>query len=247
MSAVAVTEGEHPCFGFAIRSVGRRLRDDDAAGAAPGRDLPRSVEQLTELVGRVSLKEIVRESTDLIERLCIEAALAYTDDNRASAAEILGLSPPEPLFEAPPPRPRQPRRGRGMTAVPVARCAASPAPAAVLELMKPVTWFPPMWAFMCGVVSSGVPVAGRWPFLIAGVVLTGPLVCGTSQVVNDWFDRHVDAINQPERPIPSGRIPGRWGLGLAVDGDGRVDRSSRRCRDVGVPRDAARSRRRLGV
>jgi transcriptional regulator PpsR len=92
VSAVAVTESEHPCFGFAIRSVGRRLRDDDAAGSAPGRDLPRSVEQLTELVGRVSLKEIVRESTDLIERLCIEAALAYTDDNRASAAEILGLS-----------------------------------------------------------------------------------------------------------------------------------------------------------
>ena len=92
VSAVAVTEGEAPCFGFAIRSIGRRLRDEDAAGAAPGRDLPRSVEQLTELVGRVSLKEIVRESTDLIERLCIEAALAYTDDNRASAAEILGLS-----------------------------------------------------------------------------------------------------------------------------------------------------------
>ena len=103
-----------------------------------------------------------------------------------------------------------------MTAVLVR--AAPPAPAAVLELMKPVTWFPPMWAFMCGVVSSGVPVAGRWPFLIAGVVLTGPLVCGTSQAVNDWFDRHVDAINQPERPIPSGRIPGRWGLGLAVTG-----------------------------
>lgn len=90
VSAVAVTGGAHPCYGFAIRSVGRRLRDD--VGPAPGRDLPRSVEQLTELVGRVSLKEIVRESTDLIERLCIEAALAYTDDNRASAAEILGLS-----------------------------------------------------------------------------------------------------------------------------------------------------------
>ncbi len=83
-----------------------------------------------------------------------------------------------------------------------------PAPAArdVLELLKPITWFPPMWAFLCGVVSSGVPVADRWPFLIAGVLLTGPLVCGTSQAVNDWFDRHVDAINQPERPIPSGRI-----------------------------------------
>ena len=93
-----------------------------------------------------------------------------------------------------------------------------PAPAAILTLMKPVTWFPPMWAFMCGVVSAGVPLAGRWPFLLAGLVLTGPLVCGTSQAVNDWFDRHVDAINQPERPIPSGRIPDRWGLGLAVGG-----------------------------
>jgi DNA-binding NtrC family response regulator len=54
--------------------------------------LPRSVEQLTELVGRVSLKELVRETTDVIERLCIEAALELTGDNRASAAEMLGLS-----------------------------------------------------------------------------------------------------------------------------------------------------------
>jgi len=54
--------------------------------------MPRSVEQLTELIGRVSLKELVRESTDMIERLCIEAALEVTGDNRASAAEMLGLS-----------------------------------------------------------------------------------------------------------------------------------------------------------
>ncbi|HEX8556104.1 MAG TPA: chlorophyll synthase ChlG [Sphingomonas sp.] len=87
-----------------------------------------------------------------------------------------------------------------------------------LELLKPITWFPPIWAFMCGVISSGVPIADRWPFLIAGVLLTGPLVCGTSQAVNDWFDRHVDAINQPERPIPSGRIAGRWGLAIAIIG-----------------------------
>ncbi|MFM9852917.1 MAG: transcriptional regulator PpsR [Sphingomonadaceae bacterium] len=88
VSAVAVTEGDQPCYGFCIRNVGRRLTDLQVTG----RDLPRSVEQLTELVGRVSLKEIVRESTDLIERLCIEAALTYTEDNRASAADILGLS-----------------------------------------------------------------------------------------------------------------------------------------------------------
>ncbi len=59
---------------------------------APDRQLPRSVEQMTELVGRVPLKDLVRETTDVIERLCIEAALELTGDNRASAAEILGLS-----------------------------------------------------------------------------------------------------------------------------------------------------------
>jgi chlorophyll/bacteriochlorophyll a synthase len=88
----------------------------------------------------------------------------------------------------------------------------------VLALLKPITWFPPMWAFMCGVVSSGVSLSDRWPFLIAGVLLAGPLVCGTSQAVNDWYDRHVDAINEPDRPIPSGRIAGSWGLYIAVIG-----------------------------
>lgn len=88
VSAVMAPSAAGECFGFTLRSVGRRLRD---APEIP-RDLPRSVEQLTGLVGRMSLKEIVRESTDLIERLCIEAALAYTADNRASAAEILGVS-----------------------------------------------------------------------------------------------------------------------------------------------------------
>lgn len=87
LSAVQ-TGGDHPHIGFILRPVGRRLRDLPPST----QDLPRSVEQLTELVGRMSLKDIVRESTDLIERLCIEAALAYTSDNRASAAEILGLS-----------------------------------------------------------------------------------------------------------------------------------------------------------
>lgn len=95
---------------------------------------------------------------------------------------------------------------------------ARPALADVVELSKPLTWFPPMWAFMCGVVSSGVAITGRWSFLAAGLLLTGPLVCGTSQAVNDWFDRDVDRINEPNRPIPSGRIPGRWGLGLAIGG-----------------------------
>lgn len=94
--------------------------------------------------------------------------------------------------------------------------AALPAPRAVLELLKPITWFAPMWAFMCGVVSSGVGLEGRWLVLLGGVVLAGPLICATSQAANDWFDRHVDAINEPNRPIPSGRIPGRWGLWIAL-------------------------------
>jgi transcriptional regulator PpsR len=84
---IAAMDGKD-CYGFTIRTVGRRLRDAPVAA----RDVPRSVDQLIELVGRMSLKEIVRESTDMIERLCIEAALVYTSDNRASAAEVLGVS-----------------------------------------------------------------------------------------------------------------------------------------------------------
>ena len=91
-----------------------------------------------------------------------------------------------------------------------------PALSAVAELLKPITWFPPMWAFGCGVVASGMPAEGRWPLIVAGVLLAGPFVCATSQAVNDWFDRHVDAINEPQRPIPSGRMPGHWGLYIAI-------------------------------
>ncbi|CAA2144965.1 MULTISPECIES: transcriptional regulator PpsR [Methylobacterium] len=87
VAAVSVPGGGQPCLGFTIRSTPRRT-----AAAPGGRELPRSVEQMTELVGRVSMKNLVRESTDLIERLCIEAALRITRDNRASAAEMLGLS-----------------------------------------------------------------------------------------------------------------------------------------------------------
>lgn len=88
ISAVAVHNGEQPNFGFIIRNVDRRMSADSRGDGA----LPRSIEHLSELVGRVPLKEVVRESTDMIERLCIEAALELTGDNRASAAELLGLS-----------------------------------------------------------------------------------------------------------------------------------------------------------
>ena len=75
-------------FGLTIRTVGWRAGRERLGG----RELPRTVEHFTELVGRVPLKNLVRETTDLIERLCIEAALELTGDNRASAAEMLGLS-----------------------------------------------------------------------------------------------------------------------------------------------------------
>jgi chlorophyll synthase len=87
---------------------------------------------------------------------------------------------------------------------------------AAFELLKPITWFAPMWAFACGAVSSGASPDGRWFIIIAGIILAGPLVCATSQAVNDWFDRHVDAINDSQRPIPSGRLPGRTGLYIAI-------------------------------
>jgi len=88
LSGVVAPSSDGDRYGFTIRNVGRRLREVPVGVG----DTPRSVSQLTELVGRMSLKDIVRESTDLIERLCIEAALVYTADNRASAAEILGVS-----------------------------------------------------------------------------------------------------------------------------------------------------------
>ncbi len=89
VSAVAVLSGETPCLGFVIRNVSGR-----PAGAMEAAEHPmaRSVEKLTKLVGRVPLRDLVRESTDMIEKLCIEAALELTNDNRASAAELLGLS-----------------------------------------------------------------------------------------------------------------------------------------------------------
>jgi transcriptional regulator PpsR len=88
ISAVSAPDGAQLCYGFTIRAAGRKV--SERSSSSP--ELRRSVEQLTTLVGRVTLKELVRETTDLVERLCIEAALELTNDNRASAAEVLGLS-----------------------------------------------------------------------------------------------------------------------------------------------------------
>ncbi len=91
-----------------------------------------------------------------------------------------------------------------------------------LELLKPITWFAAMWAFGCGAISARSTVRpDQTGFelsltVVAGILLAGPLLVGASQAVNDWFDRHVDAINEPQRPIPSGRMPGRSALWLAI-------------------------------
>ena len=91
-----------------------------------------------------------------------------------------------------------------------------PEPRAILTLLKPITWFPPMWAFACGSITGSEKIVENMPLFFLGLLLTGPLVCASSQAVNDWYDRHVDAINEPNRPIPSGRIPGSWGLYIAL-------------------------------
>jgi transcriptional regulator PpsR len=89
VSAVAVMEGETPCFGFSLHHVSRQAANSNKK---QDQGLLRSVDEFTKLVGKVPLKELVRESTDIIERLCIEAALQMNSDNRAGAAEMLGLS-----------------------------------------------------------------------------------------------------------------------------------------------------------
>jgi DNA-binding NtrC family response regulator len=88
IAAVSVSGGAQPCLGFTIRATDRRTGREQLGG----HELPRTIEQFSHLIGRVPLKNIVRETTDLIERLCIEAALDLTRDNRASAADMLGLS-----------------------------------------------------------------------------------------------------------------------------------------------------------
>ena len=103
-----------------------------------------------------------------------------------------------------------------MTVSSIIQTRQYPDPRAMLRLIKPITWFPPVWAFLCGAVSSGVALGANWQTVVLGMILAGPVVCGMSQAANDWCDRHVDAVNEPDRPIPSGRIPGRWGLWIAL-------------------------------
>jgi chlorophyll/bacteriochlorophyll a synthase len=78
-----------------------------------------------------------------------------------------------------------------------------------LQLMKPVTWIPLIWGVLCGAAASG---GYRWclPHFLAALacmLMSGPLLAGYTQTINDYYDREIDAINEPYRPIPSGAIP----------------------------------------
>lgn len=87
-----------------------------------------------------------------------------------------------------------------------------------IALMKPVTWFAPTWAFLCGAVASG---AIGWNVsdiaeVLLGMLMAGPILCGASQVINDYFDREVDAINEPDRLIPAGLVSISQVIGTVV-------------------------------
>lgn len=115
------------------------------------------------------------------------------------------------------------RNGPGLAPTPNPAAPASPVSPAIaaprltglrgtlsrsIRLMKPVTWFAPAWAFLCGAVASGALSwdAGTLVLLVAGILMAGPILTGLSQVVNDYCDRDVDAINEPHRLIPSGQV-----------------------------------------
>ena len=77
-----------------------------------------------------------------------------------------------------------------------------------LQLMKPITWIPLIWGVVCGAASSGNYTWTLENFLMAAacMLLSGPLMAGYTQTINDFYDREIDAINEPYRPIPSGAI-----------------------------------------
>ena len=77
-----------------------------------------------------------------------------------------------------------------------------------LQLMKPITWIPLIWGVVCGAASSGNYTSSLENVLKAAtcMLLSGPLLTGYTQTLNDFYDREIDAINEPYRPIPSGAI-----------------------------------------
>lgn len=77
-----------------------------------------------------------------------------------------------------------------------------------LQLMKPITWIPLIWGVVCGAASGGGYTWTPEDILraVTCMLLSGPLMTGYTQTLNDFYDRELDAINEPYRPIPSGAI-----------------------------------------
>lgn len=77
-----------------------------------------------------------------------------------------------------------------------------------LQLMKPITWVPLIWGIVCGAASSGNYIWTVENVLIAAacMLMSGPCLTGYTQTINDFYDRDIDAINEPYRPLPSGAI-----------------------------------------
>jgi chlorophyll synthase len=84
----------------------------------------------------------------------------------------------------------------------VQTAAARPDPKAVLTLLKPVTWFPPMWAFTCGAISAGVPLTDRKALLALGIGITGPLLSNLKNriILKDTTAWHVTLLREPFAP-----------------------------------------------
>ena len=177
--ANAVMLDGQQCFGFVIPRYRPPPDDDGAVSAAPGDATVRSEPADRDWIGRVSMKELVRDAIDVIERLCIESALELTGNNRASAAEMLGLSRQSLYVKlrryglSDPGRCRAGWRGRIVSdqiaresagtvrLVPAVGTLSWPRPRALLELLKPITWFAPIWAFGCGTVCAWRPGRAR--------------------------------------------------------------------------------------
>ena len=90
--------------------------------------------------------------------------------------------------------------------------------ASLRTFAKPGTWFAPMWATLVGAVASGnaywnFPSIGK---ILLGMLLAGPLLCAFSQVTNDWFDREVDRINEPDRPTAANVMAPATVFGVAL-------------------------------
>src|SRR5919199_4005455 len=111
-----------------------------------------------------------------------ESALAAQSDRSAKTRQLLGMKGAAP----------------GETSIWKIR----------LQLMKPITWIPLIWGVVCGAASSGGYSWTLEDILKAAtcMLLSGPLMAGYTQTLNDFYDREIDAINEPYRPIPSGAI-----------------------------------------